>query len=363
MSSILINGKNLEIADILSASPSFIPESEFENGVVDFFKNWQDNNVLFEVNTSGSTGISKIIRISKEAMIQSSRMTAAALGLKAGMTSLLAMDTEYIAGKMMIARALTLDMTLIAVEPSSNPFLTLESETKIDFTALVPMQINQILEDGDADLLDQLQVVLVGGGIVPNSLEQKIESLNVPVYHSYGMTETITHIALRRVNGDSKSEVYKTLPGIQIAQDNRNCLLISGSYLSGEIITNDVVDIKKPDQFRWLGRIDNVINSGGIKIHPEIIEPIIGDLLKDQGIVENIFFVAGIPDEKLGEQVVLLIEGQISGTSQGMLQLLKKHMELYQCPKRIILLNRFERTETGKLKRRVIVEKYLAEIK
>ena len=359
MNRIIINKQEIYVSDIASENYSYVPQSDFEGRVLKFVQKWFETEAVFEASTSGSTGIPKMMKIPKESLMLSAEMTAKAVDLKPGMTALLAMDPKHIGGMMMIARALTLEMDLWVAEPSSNPLNQIPENITIDFTAFVPLQMSKILEEGADNRLERIKVILVGGGPVSKKLESKITSLQTSIYQTYGMTETLSHIALKKLNGSEKSSFYRTLPGIKITQDDRGCLKISGAFLKEEVVTNDIVEITNPDTFNWLGRYDNIINSGGIKLNPELIEPVIFDVLNENNFGDHRFFLAGIQDEEFGEKMILFVEGDLKGMIEHLLQRLKQNLDTYQCPKSIVEIKEFAMTETGKIKRKEIIQKFL----
>jgi len=244
-----------------------------------FFKDWFDEKDFVEVKTSGSTGIPKVIQLQKSHMINSAMATGSFFNLSEKTTALLCMSPNFIAGKMMLVRALILGWHLDVVEAVSNPLK--DSEKQYDFTAMVPIQLKNSLTD-----IYKIKQLIVGGGVVSKELLNEIQSVKTAIYATYGMTETITHIAVKKLNkfagGIDNSNVissaveksyYQILPNITIATDQRGCLVINAPKVSSEeIITNDLVEIISDNEFNWLGRIDGVINSGGIKLIPEQIE-------------------------------------------------------------------------------------------
>lgn len=360
MSKLIIDGNSYEIPDLVPGKLSIESNLGIEESVLSFIEDWHKEEASFEVITSGSTGPPKTLVITKNSMEESARMTANAINLKSGMIAMLAMNPEFIAGKMMIARALTLNMDLVIVPPSSNPLKNWNQSTKIDFIALVPLQIETLIDEGYSEQLNSIEAILVGAAPISPSLAGKIEKLKTSVYHTYGMTETISHIAIRRLNGPEISESYRVLDGIGIDTDSRGCLVISGRFLNGPVITNDQVKIISPHEFKWLGRLDNVINSGGVKINPEIIEPQIAQLLLSQNEQFKRLFLAGVPDDKLGEKMILFVEGSLSNKKDILLNWLRSNLEAYHCPKDIIELEKFELTQSGKLNRGPMVKSYLS---
>ena len=318
----------------------------FSDEIYQFLESWFSNDDAIIVNTSGSTGKPKPISLKKEFVKNSAKATGLYFELQANTTALLCLPTAYIAGKLMLIRALTLGWHLDVVEPNSNPLKTIDK--KYDFSAMVPLQVENSLFK-----LNFIQKLIVGGGVVSNSLQEKLQEISTEVFATYGMTETITHIAVKKLNNfkDSKKaykdEFYQTLPNVAIYIDERNCLVITAPKVSEKlVVTNDVVNLISDTQFEWLGRFDNVINSGGIKLHPEKIEE------KLSKIITNRFFVAGIPDEKLGEKLVLMVEGNQQEINIDLAQFSK-----FEIPKEIYFLNNFVETESAKIQRKKTIAK------
>ena len=302
-----------------------------------FLIDWFSNSNFIEVKTSGSTGIPKLIKLDKKCMINSALATGDFFDLKEKTTALLCMSTDYIAGKMMLVRALELGWELDIVKPESNP---LRDINKVyDFSAMVPLQLKHSLAD-----LGKVKKLIVGGGNVSYELEGQIQQVSTEVFATFGMTETITHIAVKKLNHyTAKTSYYDLLPNVSITIDQRNCLVINAPMVSvEEVITNDVIELISEKEFKWLGRYDNVINSGGIKLHPEEIEK------KLSKVIIQRFFVAGIPDSILGEKLILIIEGSNeTAINFEKIQILSK----FEKPKKIYFINKFIETETGKIQR------------
>jgi o-succinylbenzoate---CoA ligase len=309
--------------------------AEFEQDFAHLIVNWFDDKTYFEVQTSGTTGKPKIIQVAKEAMVNSAIATGIFFNLKPGDKALNCLPVNYIAGKMMFVRAFVLGLDIDFIAASSNPLH--RNETFYDFAGMVPLQVENSLSQ-----LHQIKKLIIGGAKVNQSLEEKLIKNPCESYETYSMTETVTHIAAKRIG----EKAFTVLPNVTIAQDNRQCLVISAPNLNAEnIITNDLVEIISKKQFVWLGRFDNVINSGGIKLIPEQIEAKLSDN------IPNRFFVAGMPDEKLGEKLVLVIEGASFNLADSVFSGLNK----YEKPKTIYFLPVFAETETGKIKRSEIL--------
>lgn len=335
-SSFQLNGKSFSNEDEL-----LIFSKTINNSVYQFLLDWFSTEDFIVVQTSGSTGKPKPIQLKKEFMINSAKATGAFFGLKENTTALLCLSTDYIAGKMMLVRALTLGWSMDVVAPTSK----IEILKEYDFSAMVPLQLRSSLGD-----INKIKKLIVGGGVVANDLIEAIQNKSTEIYATYGMTETITHIAVKKLNSiisnDSVKSHYKALPKVQLSQDNRDCLVIDAPKVAEEkIITNDVIRLISDTEFEWLGRYDNVINSGGVKLHPEKIEE------KLSKIILNRFFVIGINDKKLGEKLVLIVEGEkndlISDEVRNLLGLTK-----YEIPKAIYFVEKFVETETKKIQRK-----------
>ena len=328
---------------------------EISSEVAFFLSEWFNNEVFVEVKTSGSTGTPKPIQLQKKQMVNSAKATGNFFNLNEGTTALLCMSANFIAGKMMLVRALTLGWELDIVEPSSHP---LNNSTKnYDFVAMVPLQLTNSIA-----ALYRIKKLIVGGGVVSSELLAKIQSCTTEIYATYGMTETITHIAVKSLNNffacdselvaeRSRSAHYKLLPNIKISTDKRGCLVINAPKIADEVvITNDLVELISETEFKWLGRFDSVINSGGIKLIPEQIEE------KLASIIMQRFFVAGIDDAILGEKLILVVESATSIKSSLEAAIRFKMQQLsqlskYEIPKQIYFLDQFIETETNKINR------------
>ncbi|MCI0750753.1 MAG: AMP-binding protein [Flammeovirgaceae bacterium] len=319
-----------------------------------FRKAWNRNQVTFEITTSGSTGKPAVIRYTRQQAEASARLTIEALQLNNHHSCLLCLDPKFIAGQMMMVRALVAGMKLIAVEPSSNPLASLPPDLPVDFAAFVPLQIQTMMEQGYKDRLFSITKIIIGGAPLASSVAEKLIDHPGQVYLTYGMTETLSHIALRKINGADRSEDFHLLPGIELTQDKRGCAFIKTPFLEKGIQSNDMIELTGARSFRLLGRADLVINSGGIKINPEKVEQSIESFLK-KSKVEN-FFVGGVPDEALGQKVVLFIEGSPFDTRE-LSQYLKGNVSRYEVPKEIIFIPEFERTATQKISRVATLQK------
>jgi o-succinylbenzoate synthase len=305
--------------------------SQIWDDVNQFISDWYSPKDEMMLQTSGSTGKPKSISVKKGWMKNSAQLTGKTFGLKEGDTALLCMPMKYVAGKMMVVRALKLGLDLKVVEPFSKPLKNIDEP--IDFAAMVPMQLEKSL-----DQIEKMKTLLVGGGKVNPKLVEKIQGISTQVNETYGMTETLTHVAIKPLNGPNKSDVFQALDGIQFEMDDRSCLVIFAPMMNpNPVVTNDLVELVDETSFRWLGRIDNVINSGGIKIIPELVEAKLTEVVSSRR-----YFIAGLPDESLGEKVVLVIEGDEIEISLDVL-------EKYERPKEIYFISKFVEIESGKV--------------
>jgi O-succinylbenzoic acid--CoA ligase len=346
---IWINGRRVLLKDILENKTS--AESDFENHTFGFISDWLSGKETFELHTSGSTGKPKTITVTSSQMRASAKLTAEVLQLQQSFNALTCLDTRYIAGKMMLVRSFESAMKIFAVDPCANPLSKIPVDQTIHFTALVPYQIKTILESKHPHLLDMLTTCIVGGAPVDESLYEKLQRVSTQVYATYGMTETISHIALQLINGKNASEHFHTLPGIQVHTDKRNCLVICAPYLEDEIVTNDLVEVFSENEFKWLGRWDNVINSGGIKVSPENLEHRIGKIFTRLKI-NNSFFIYGLPDESLGQKISLIIEGSVPRVSLNEVRDAMIHsFSAYEIPKDFLTIPSFIYTNTNKINR------------
>jgi len=315
---------------------------------------WLDGKAYFEIKTSGSTGKPKTITLEQEKIEYSALQTANAFGLMPGDTLICCLGLHYIAGFMMVMRAIVNDCDLLITPQVSNPLANISDHLKINFAAFVPIQIETMLSDPRAvKIMNKMKAILIGGAAVSESLEQRLQKLEVPVFHTYSMTETYTHIATRRINGNLKSSAYTPMPGVNISLDERGCLVIS-SFLTNNkpLITNDLAEIQTDGSFFLLGRADNVINSGGVKIQLEKIENICGQVFASFDL-NPLFFAAGIPDEKLGEKLVLIIEEDRwrEEMINDINDQLSMKLSRYEVPKEMLFVERIALTKTGKINR------------
>lgn len=316
--------------------------------VDEFIAQWKDPGGTIEVHTSGSTGTPKVIRVEKSRMRASARATCDFLALKPGDTVLLCMSVDYIAGKMMVVRAIERDLELVTVEPSSHPLAAPvffdEMGKNVDFTAMVPMQVyNSLQVPRERSILGRIGHIIIGGGPLDSALEQELRGFGNAIWHSYGMTETLSHIALRRVSGSGASPWFTPLPGVQLAVNHDHCLVIDAPHLCPErLVTRDVVEMEPGTQrFKVLGRIDNVINTGGVKVHIEQVEQ---DLAPH---ITRPFLITACPDARFGEVVVMLLQGGEDDLAAAR-DAVNRCLDRYSRPKQILLVPDLPMTPNGK---------------
>lgn len=332
----LLDFNNLEINKLQS-------QTEFEKKVIFFIEEWLLDSKTLKVQTSGSTGVPKVFDIEKEKMLSSAAMTCNFLNLKKGNTALLCLPIEYISGKMMVVRSFERKLNLLVTDPSLKPLENLHQE--IDFCAMTPLQVENSLEK-----IHFIKNLIIGGAAVSESLKKKItQTLKIShsetkIYETYGMSETLSHIALKELY-PNPGKYFTVFENIDISIDERGCLRIIAPKLNSEILqTNDLVDIKGTNQFKFLGRIDNVINSGGAKIFPEQLET----LIKKEIANEAVFL--GIDDESLGQKLILVIEGSENENLKSQISNLTFEKSFHK-PKKIIFIEKIPRTPNGKVNR------------
>jgi len=347
---IVVNGRDVRVEDIISgnAHPLTVPE---ENAFL-FIRDWLKGHEKFEINTSGSTGRPKRISITRDQMTASARLTAQALNLEGTMQALLCLDAKYIAGRMMIVRSLVTGMRLYIADPSADPLSMVLPDNPIDFVALVPYQVMAILESKHPHLIGRVRKMLIGGAPLEDHVIQRLTSFSSEIYLTYGMTETISHIALRRINGPDAQEYFQTLPDVEISTDARGCLIVTAPYLNEAIITNDLVEIFNNHQFAWRGRYDHVINSGGVKISPENLEGRIGKIFTRLNL-RNRFFIHALPDARLGQRAVLVMDGSPpdASTLDELTESILHSFPPHERPKELYLISSFVLTDTHKINR------------
>lgn len=335
-----------ELLHVTEQKMKHADSDEEEFAVYSFIHEWISPSEILEVKTSGSTGVAKTTVFRKQQFIESAKMTCDYFGLKEGMNILLCLSANYIAGKMMIVRAFVSGANLVTVAPTGSPLE--EVEGKFDFAAMVPLQAqNSILEPETNRVFSTISNIIIGGASVSPKLEHALAHYPNNIYATFAMTETLSHIALRRLSGDKRKDLYELLPGIKVTEDERGCLVINAPHLSEiPIVTNDIIVMSDERHFHWLGRFDNVINSGGIKIYPEALEEKIAHLFP-----YNRFFVASLPDEELGQKVVLVVESKLPFDIVDLDKEIESIVDKYHVPKQYLTIDEFVETPNGKVQR------------
>lgn len=339
----LLNGNHYNFTDLFEVAYSFIKEgAAHEKAVGDFLMDWIHPSDSITLKTSGSTGKPKLIRYDKQVMVNSALATGNHFGVQIGDTALHCLNTDFIAGKMMLVRAMILGLELDLVPPQGN--VLSHSEKPYDFVAMVPLQVEHAMAD-----LNRIKTLLIGGAPSSAQLKTALKQTTTHCYETYGMTETVTHIASRKINATTSQ--FTPLPGVNLSTDDRDCLVIDVPYLSDDkIITNDIVDLADDQRFHLKGRFDTIINTAGIKVLPEEVEAKIAPCL------DQPFFVGAINDEQLGQKVVLIVEGETQLELNELLSSIKA-LSPYELPKEIYSLPSFERTQNGKIQRQQTMAK------
>lgn len=349
-----LNNKPVALSSIQQGNVT--TESDFEKASLDFIHRWLNNQQAFTLQTSGSTGTPKKIEVTREQLIASATATIKALELKENDHALICLSTQYIAGIMMLVRCLVGNLSITAVEPAANPLSQLPADAQFDFAALVPYQAESIFNALDLVAFKRIKKIIVGGAPVSVRLMEILSKAESDIYQTYGMTETLSHIALQKIAGFNTDVAFKALPGVKLDVDKRNCLVIQTNYLPEVIITNDVVEMLDANSFHWLGRADNVINSGGIKLYPEKIEKVVENAFVSLAINKR-FFISGTPDAKLGTKVSMVIESEDQIDEDGLLQQLRNHLQSHELPKSFLYTRTFEMTPNDKINRVATLKK------
>lgn len=334
-----LNGLPIALEALEDVAYSLTKEGEaFEREYGEFLLDWLDQSEDIWVKTSGSTGAPKNWKVKKEHFLASARLTGEVFELFPGRRTLLGIPGSFIAGKMMFVRALVLGLDLLVVRPSKNPLK--KTGGRFSFVAMTPYQLSHSLED-----ISRVETILVGGAPIAKSQVQQLDGHRGRVVASYGMTETLTHVALREVHPKFEPS-FQALPGVHFTTDDRDCLCIQADYLGLESLqTEDLVELIDSEHFIWKGRLDRVINSGGIKLFPEQIED------KLDALIPYRYFIGSMEHNHLGRQVVLFIESE--EVPVNLLEEIQNlaDFEKAEKPKRIHWFSQFEELHSGKVDR------------
>ncbi len=345
------NGLHFNFEELKEVCYSLIKEGEpYEKVTGDFLIDWLNNKDYLYVNTSGATGQPQTIKLKKQAMVNSAIATGDFFNLKPGDTAIDCLPSHYIAGKMMLVRAMILGLEIDCVEPSAHPIY--DYEKHYDFCAMIPLQLKHTI-----NYTDNIKTIIVGGSKVTKPLLEKIKGCKSKFYETYGMTETVTHVAVRQFQSQASEGdlLFNALPNVSFGQDDRKCLVINASKLVKDaLVTNDIVDLKSETSFKLLGRFDNVVNSGGVKLFPEQIED------KLQPVIDERFIVAGEEDTTLGEKLILIVENpRDSVESIGKRIKHLKGLTKFEVPKEIYISDKFIETVNGKIHRNKTIDAVL----
>lgn len=342
-----IDGQRMDTAQAITHFKDLSSEAPWCRGVVDTLRDLGVAGMW--ASTSGTTGPPKRFRIPHEDLISSAQLTGRTFGLNAGDRALLALPCDFIAGKLMLVRAFVLGLDLHCIDPRGSVLQNLRTNDRFRFAALVPLQLHRMLQEDRSRVEQQFGTILLGGGPVSNALTEELKDLKVDVYQSYGSTETVTHVALRRLNGPDAMEHFTAIGDVHFGRDPRGCLVVYTPHLSvSQHVTNDLAELESDVRFRWLGRFDNVILSGGKKIFPEQLEA------RTQGLIPYPHYFTGVHDDVLGQAVMLVLETE-RPRSEVMPQVMEHLMGIlhpHEWPRRVQTLARLERTSGGKVIRR-----------
>jgi len=318
--------------------------SDSPDKLFSFLQEWLDKDTQITLKTSGTTGPPKVMRIEKQRMINSARMTGQFFGLKPGMKALLCLSPEFIAGKMMVVRAMELMLDLVTTTLEANILKDLNQT--VDFAAMIPLQVANVLRH-QSEKFELVRTLIIGGGALPPGIEADLQKIKAACWHTYAMTETLSHVALRPINGPNRSDWFTPMSGVEVSMDQRACLVVNAPAVAdGPVVTNDLVELKG-QQFRVLGRIDDVIISAGHKLHPAQIEK------KLSRVIKTPFFLAGEDHPEAGQILALFLEGKFK---EHEINELRRQFEVilegFEQPRKIKAIPRFKYLESGKIDRR-----------
>lgn len=323
-----------------------------------FCQDWLNGQTSFELKTSGSTGTPKTIQVQRTQMEISAQATRDFFSVPNGARLLCCLNTAMVAGKMMLVRGIEWNADINLVKPAADPFLENGLGEQFDFVAVVPLQVGKCLDNTSSlNCLKKIKNLLIGGVGLSTTLFEKVQDQQLNAYQSFGMTETVSHFALAKIEGERL--VYRVLPGVKIGADFSGRLWVKAPMADESLLqTNDLVEVLDENSFVWKGRADFTINSGGVKIQPEILESEIQPYI--QSVYGNALFMIGAKsDERLGQKVVLLIESEQKPDFQTerLQSLLHENLPKYQIPKEIHFIGEFEKTPSGKINRVKTLEK------
>lgn len=323
--------------------PGFAVKSPFHRRLYLFLKEWFSDSPTLHLHTSGSTGTPKEMLVRKEQMLQSAKGTCDFFGLKKNDKALLCLPLDYIAGKMMVVRALYAGLDLYPIEPGGHPLA--RTNIPFDFAAMVPLQVyNSLQSEQEKQQLSQIKHLIIGGGAIDETLEIALKELPNAIYSTYGMTETLSHIALRRISGDQACYYYTPLSSVSVTLSEDHRLIVDAPLVADKpLLTNDIAELRPDGAFRIIGRTDNVINSGGIKVQIEEVEQLL-----HTHITGN-FAITAIPHPQLGEAIVLLTGPQVDPAAVR--HIVSRILPRHQQPLHIFPVTAIPQTGNGKTDR------------
>ena len=349
-----LNGHHYSFEDLKEVAYSLVKEGHpYEQVTGDFLLDWLSDEDYLYVKTSGATGKPKNIKLLKQTMVNSAIATGNFFGLEPGNKALDCLPSNYIAGKMMLVRAMILGLEIDYVEPSAHPVF--DYDVSYDFCAMIPLQLKHIINN-----TNNIKTIIIGGSKITKPLLELIKTSKSRFFETYGMTETVTHVAVKALKSKKYkgAKYFEALEKITFAKDKNDCLIINAPYLSDvPLVTNDIVQLISETSFNLIGRYDNVINSGGIKLYPEQIED------KLQAVINERFIITGQEDDDLGEKVVLIIENPRDNKESFINRIrFLKGLTKYEVPKEIFFIQEFPETANGKIQRKKSLEIVLASV-
>ncbi len=309
-------------------------------------KRWVDGEEFFEFFTSGSTGNAKSIIVTRQQIIASITRTASVIEYIPNQNCLLCLNPRHIGGAMVLLRALQLGLNIYVCPPQVGSIIAFfEQNIEIHHSSFVPLQLEKLIKNNPSTTLrvkiQNIKSVLLGGSPISKHLEEILYTFTNEIYQTYGMTETSSSIALRKLSKGITEEYYKIFDGIEIGTDERDCLKIKGDITNNIWLqTNDIADLKNTNKIKFIGRADFVINTGGIKINPEILEQKLAAQIQNRN-----YIISSKPDDRLGERVVLLIEGDEK------IDFNFDQLSVYEKPKEVLYINGLPKTDSGKMDR------------
>lgn len=326
-------------------------QSGFYQGLL-FCKDWLEGEDSFEFKTSGSTGEPKLLKVYRNQLVDSVNRTSRFFKLETGQSLFICLNTQYTGGKMMLARALHNKMRVVWVEARQDAFQHFPNDTHFSLVSMVPSQMHTLMQRTDRELiLKNIETILLGGAPVQKDLKEELRAIEAPsVYETFGMTETLSHIAVKKLNGKEAEESFSLLDGVEMRLDERGCIMVKAEVTNDQwVASNDLIEIVDTRHFAWKGRADNVVNSGGVKILLEELEEIMRPLLRAQG-VKGDFMLGAKHDPLLGEKLILYVEEHLSNPTE-ILAAVKEDLPVFHSPKEVIQMKYLPRTSSGKLKR------------